>query len=431
MSGVVAVVAVTLLAYALVERLLRRTPLSGAIVFTAVGLLASGQVAGLITPSHSGHAATLVLELTLVLVLFTDAMAIHVSAWGTERRLPGRLLGIGLPLTMAAGGIVAWPLIPGLGVAGAALLASVLAPTDSALGLPVITDGRVPLLIRHALNVEGGLNDGLALPFVTIFLAVALEEEGVVGGGHVVQVFLRAILASGGIGAAIGVAGSFALRWSMARGWSARHWRSVALLSMAALSFALADAIGGSGFIAAWVAGFSAGVASRGTLAEAQQTPEELANAGTSVSFALFGAVFLAPALGHVTWQAVAYAVLSLSLIRLVPVAVSLLGTGLAPPTVAYIGWFGPRGLASIVFVVLTVEGSKLPHSDSIVVAVVATITLSVYAHGLSSRPLTDRYSRWFAGHPRHDLPPMESVPAPHQRWRRPTAAPVAGRAPD
>ena len=170
-----------------------------------------------------------------------------------------------------------------------------LAPTDSALGLPVITNPRVPRLIRHALNVEGGLNDGLALPFVTTFLALALEEKGAVGGGHVLGVLLRAVVASGAIGVVLGTGGALALRWSMAKGWSARHWQSVALLAMAALAFVLADSIEGSGFIAAWVAGLAAGLVSRGSLAAAQQTPEELANLGISVSFVLFGVLFLAP----------------------------------------------------------------------------------------------------------------------------------------
>ncbi len=396
MNAEVAVVAATLLGYAVVERLLRRTPVSGALLFTGVGLLASGQVTGLITPSRDGPSATIVLELTLVIVLFTDAMAIHVSAWATQRPLPVRLLGIGLPLTIVTGWLLALPLIPGIGIAEAALLAAILAPTDSALGLPVITNDSVPLLIRNALNIEGGLNDGLILPFVTIFLAAALEDESAVGGGHLFLVFLRAIVASAAIGAAIGLAGTFALRWSMARGWSGRHWRSVALLSMAALSFALADAIEGSGFIAAWVAGLAAGAVSRGTLERARQTPEELANIGTSVSFVLFGAVFLAPALANVTWQAAVYALLSLSVVRIVPVAVALLGSGLARQTTAYIGWFGPRGLASIVFADL-VATSGLPKQSLIVNVVMLTVAMSVLLHGATARWGAQRYATWFA----------------------------------
>ena len=331
MNDAIAVVAVVLLAYAAVERRLRPTPLSGAMVFTAAGLLASGQVTGLITPSHAGHGATAFLELTLVIVLFTDAMGVNAAGWAVEAPLPARLLGAGLPLTMAAGWAVGWALFPAAGVWGAALLAAVLAPTDSALGLPVISNERVPRLIRHALNVEGGLNDGLALPFVTIFLALALEQENAVGGGHVLQVLLRGLVASGAIGAAVGWGGTMLLRWSTGKGWSGPHWQSVALLAMAVLSFALADLIEGSGFIAAWAAGLAAGLVSRGSLAEAQQTPEELASLGVSVSFMLFGALFLAPELDQVTWATAGYALLSLTVIRMIPVAAGAARLGTRP----------------------------------------------------------------------------------------------------
>jgi sodium/hydrogen antiporter len=396
MVSVVAVVSVVLLAYAVVERRLRQTPISGAMVFTGVGLLASEQVSGLVSPSGHGHGAAAFLELTLVAVLFTDAMAVSGARWAAEASVPARLLGLGLPLTMVAGWVLAMALLPGTGLWGAALLAAVLAPTDSALGLPVITNPRVPRLVRHALNVEGGLNDGLALPFVTVFLALAQEEEGAAGNGHIVQVLLRAVVASGAIGVVIGAGGVLALRWSMRRGWSARHWQSVALLAMAALAFVLADAIEGSGFIAAWGAGLAAGLTARGSLAAAQQTPEELANLGISVSFVLFGALFLAPALAEVSWPAVTYALGSLTVIRMVPVAVALLGSGLARPTVVYVGWFGPRGLASIVFADL-VATSGLPEQRLILPVVMLTVGLSVLVHGLTAPWGAERYGRWYA----------------------------------
>jgi sodium/hydrogen antiporter len=417
MDDAIAVVAVVLLAYAAVERRLRPTPVSGAMVFTAVGLLASGQVTGLITPSHAGHGATAFLELTLVIVLFTDAMGVNAAGWAVEAPLPARLLGAGLPLTIAAGWAVGWALFPAAGVWGAALLAAVLAPTDSALGLPVISNERVPRLIRHALNVEGGLNDGLALPFVTIFLALALEEENAIGGGRVLQVLLRGLVASGAIGAAVGWGGTLLLRWSMSKGWSGRHWQSVALLAMAVLSFALADLIEGSGFIASWAAGLVAGLASRGSLAEAQQTPEELASLGVSVSFVLFGALFLAPELDQVTWATAGYALLSLTVIRMIPVAVSLLGSGLTGQTVAYIGWFGPRGLASIVFADLVVT-SGLPEQHLIVPVVMLTVGLSVVLHGITASWGAQRYGRWYAAAVARNPGIREAAEAPQVTYR-------------
>jgi NhaP-type Na+/H+ or K+/H+ antiporter len=386
-------------------------------VFTAVGLLASEQVTGLITTSRHGRGATVFLELTLVVVLFTDAIGVNATRWAVEASLPGRLLGLGLPLTIAAGWVLAWALFPGLGIWGAALLAAVLAPTDSALGLPVINNQRVPQLIRHALNVEGGLNDGLALPFVTIFLALAQEEETAVGGGQAVHVLLRAVVTSGAIGAAVGWGGTLMLRWSMGRGWSGRHWQSAALLAMAVLAFALADIIDGSGFIAAWVAGLVAGLASRGSLAAAQQTPEELASIGVPVSFVLFGALFLAPAIEHVSWTAAGYALLSLTVIRMVPVAASLLGSRLAPQTVAYVGWFGPRGLASIVFADL-VETSGLPEQHLIVPVVMLAVGMSVVLHGVTAPWGAERYGGWYAAAVARNPGIREAAEAPQVTYR-------------
>lgn len=418
MESAVAVVAATLMAYALVDRRLRQTPISSALVFTAAGVLASEQVTGLITSSVGEHGIAAVLELTLVIVLFNDAMGAGLGPWVTESPLPGRLLGIGFPLTIAVGWVLASVLFPGLGRWDAALLAAILAPTDSALGLPVINNKRVPPLIRHALNVEGGLNDGLALPFVTILLALAQEEEHTVGRGHSVSVFLRALVASGAIGVVLGAGGALALRWSMNRGWSSRPWQSVGLLATATLAYVLADLIDGSGFIAAWVAGLVAGLIARESLSAAQQMPQDVAQLGVSVSFVLFGALLLAPALEHATWTAVTYGLLSLTVIRMIPVAVSLCGSKVAPQTVAYVGWFGPRGLASIVFADL-VATSGLPEKHQIVPVVMLTVGMSVVLHGLTAPWGARRYGRWYAAAAARHPEIREAAEAPPIRLAR------------
>jgi len=221
------------------------------------------------------------------------------------------------------------------------------------------------------------------------------------------------------IGAAVGAGGTLLLRWSMRRGWSARHWRSVALLAMALLGFALADQIDGSGFIAAWCAGLVAGLLSRGELDEAQQTPEDLANLAVPVSLVLFGALFLAPALEHATWRAVGYAGLSLTVIRMLTVALALVGARLAAPTIAYIGWFGPRGLASIVFADL-VATSGLPAHSTIVTVVMLTVGLSVVVHGVTATWGARRYGQWYthAASVSPDLREAAEAPAVSYRVR-------------
>ena len=136
----------------------------------------------------------------------------------------------------------------------------------------------------------------------------------------------------------------------------------------------------------------------------------------------LFGAVLLEPALTELSWQLAAYAVLSLTLVRIVPVAVAMWGSHARAPTVGFLGWFGPRGLASIVFAVIVIEESQLPHEHLIVLAIYLTVGLSVLAHGLTAAPLADRYARWYEQHPRETPPPMESAPAEVTRARGPAA---------
>jgi sodium/hydrogen antiporter len=147
----------------------------------------------------------------------------------------------------------------------------------------------------------------------------------------------------------------------------------------------------------------------------------ELVNA---VTFTVFGAAILGPALDEITWQLAAYALLSLTLVRIVPVALAMVGTGARRPTLAFLGWFGPRGLASIVFGVMMLQEGDLPHERTLLLAIVLTVGVSVYAHGVSAGPLTERYVAWFEAHPRDRLPEMESVPVSEHRWRRPGAPP-------
>ena len=431
MGWSLAAVAATVLAFGAFSRRLELSLVTAAIFFVSAGLVLGSKGLGWIDIGLKTHQIRLLAELTLTLVLFGDASRIDLRTVGREYAVPARLLGIGLPLTILLGWAVGVAVVGSLAWAEALVLAVILAPTDAALGLAVVTDRRLPSRIRQGLNVESGLNDGICVPILFIALAVAGADEGRLSAGHAVRLVVEEI-GYGILGGLVaGVAAAVVLEVALRRKLVERAWLQIVPVAAAALAYGIAAPLGGSGFIAAFAAGLVFGALHRSSGGESTYLLDELGGLASGVTFVVFGAAIVGPVLVSLTWATAAYAVLSLTLVRMLPVAVSLLGTDARPPTVAFLGWFGPRGLASIVFVVLTVEGSKLPHSDSIVVAVVATITLSVYAHGLSSRPLTDRYSRWFAGHPRHDLPPMESVPAPHQRWRRPTAAPVAGRAPD
>lgn len=389
--------------YALFSRRLSSTPLSSAIVFVGAGILIGPAGLDIIDLEHDAAPIITLLEAALTLVLFTDAMTVRRRDLVAGGFLPGRLLGIGLPLSIGAGWLLAWPLLPGLTMWELALVGAILAPTDAALGKTAISNPRVPALVRHGLNVESGLNDGMVLPFFVVFLAAIpgtlYAEEG--AGG----VFWRALVLSTALGLLIGGLGGRLLQWSRARGWVTREWRQVHVLAVAVAAYALGVVTDGSGFIAAWVAGFAFGFALRhhptGREEESPDGTAEFAeNLGgllASLSLLVFGAVLLGPALEHVTWRIVLYALLSLTVVRMVPVALSLFGSGLRAPTVAYIGWFGPRGLASVVLGLLVVEESAhVPGVELLGSVVAVTVGLSVLLHGVSAVALAERYGRWY-----------------------------------
>ena len=386
-------VAACVLLFAVVQRRLATTPVTGPMIFVALGVLAGASGLGLI-PAGSVESTLVVdtvFQATLVLLLFTDAAALNVSSWRRESSLPGRLLGIGLPLTILLGTIVAAVVFPELDWWEAAIIAAVLSPTDAALGQAVISNTRVPTRIRHALDVESGLNDGISLPFVLVFIGFA-EEEARTG---VVSTFLIQIGVALAVGIAVGLAAGVLLAWARAVGYMGEAWSSIAVVAVAAVAFTAAALLGGSGFIATFVAGFSYGSATRGSLSRSEEFASDLGDALVPVSFLLFGALILEPALEHVTWPVVLMAILSLTIVRMAPVALSLVGSGSRWPTVLYIGWFGPRGLATIVFTALVVVESDLPGEGTITLVASTTVLLSVVLHGATAYAGSERYATW------------------------------------
>ncbi|MFD7395720.1 cation:proton antiporter [Streptomyces virginiae] len=386
--------------YALFSRRLSTTAVSAPMVFTGFGVAIGPVGLGLLGLEHDSELVLVLVEVALTLVLLTDAMSVHRKDLRVGGFLPGRLLGIGLPLTIGAGWLLAWPLLPGLTAWELALVGVILAPTDAALGKTAVSSPRVPPLVRSGLNVESGLNDGMALPFFVLFLAAlsgtAASQEGVAG------VFWRALVLSTVLGLAVGWGGGRVLRGARERGWVGGDWRQVFVLAVAACSYMLAVAVEGSGFIAAWVAGFAFGISLRRSPTvdrpaageDTADLAERLAELLASLSFLVFGAVLLGPSLEHLDWRVLTYAVLSLTVVRMLPVALSLAGTGLALPTVGYIGWFGPRGLASVVFGLLVVE-EHVPGVQLLGRVIAVTVALSVLAHGMSAAVLADRYGAW------------------------------------
>jgi sodium/hydrogen antiporter len=412
-------VGVMLIAYGAVSGRLRSLPVSAAMVFVALGLLVGSRALDLVEVDDASQLVRHLAEATLTLVLFCDAIRVNRGRLRRESGLPARLLGIGLPLTILAGTLAALALFPQLDLWTAAALATMLAPTDAALGLPVVTNPRLPSRIRQGLNVESGLNDGVCVPLLIVFLTIAQVEEGV-GQVEPVKVVAEEI-GFGAVGGVVaGALGALVLRVCARRGWMEATWRQIDALATALLAYTVAAALGGSGFIAAFTAGIVFGIVAADHAEEATFLSEQTGELLNAVTFLLFGAVLLGPALGALDWSVALYAVASLTLVRMLPVALAMAGTGMQRVTTGFLGWFGPRGLASIVFVLILLEESDLPERSLMLTVVVWTVALSVYAHGLTAWPAANRYADWYhARHQHHGIMP-ESVPVAEQRPRAP-----------
>jgi NhaP-type Na+/H+ or K+/H+ antiporter len=418
MKWELAIIAATVLGVAGVSHQLTGTSITPPMVFAAVGVLVGPLVIDEVTSAPTGEGVKTLAEATLAIVLFADASRIRPRALRREYAVPLRLLGVGLPLTIGVGTLLAAVLFSHLNAAEALVLAILLAPTDAALGEAVVTEPRLPERIRQGLNVESGLNDGICVPLLLIALAAADVEGHVEGSHHAIRIVVEQIGYGvlGGVGA--GLAAAAVVAAGSPRRLIGGSWLQVIPVAGAGLAYGIAVALGGSGFIAAFVAGALFGGLVSEQSEQASRLNEELGALLGGVTFLIFGAVLLGPALEHLSWQIVLYAVLSLTAIRMLPVAVALIGSGARAPTVGFLGWFGPRGLASIVFAVIVVEEAHLPGTETILTATYVTIGLSVLLHGLSAAPLARRYARWYESHTRSGVPVMESVATPVHRTR-------------
>jgi NhaP-type Na+/H+ or K+/H+ antiporter len=416
------IVALVLIGVAAVSKRISGTPLTPAILFVSIGLLVGPKFLDGIDIASTSETVRTLAEATLAFVLFSDSSRIDFGKLRRDLSLPLRLLGIGLPLTIAAGAIAGALIFDQLSLGEAAILAVILAPTDAALGQAVVTEPRVPGRIRQGLNVESGLNDGICVPL--LFAAVAAADVGSqISDGRSAGTLLLEEIGYGVIGGvAAGVLIGAVVIYAGRRDLIDGAWRQVIPAAGALLAYGTANALDGSGFIAAFVAGITFRAAIGRDPADMNLLTEEVGSVLNGITFVLFGAILLGPALGDLSWQLALYAVLSLTVVRIIPVAIGMLGTHARPPTLAFLGWFGPRGLASIVFAVILIEESNLPHEHLIVLAIYITVGLSVFAHGLTASPLADRYARWYEQHPRDKAPPIESAPAEVTRTRGPVA---------
>ena len=374
--------------YSVLAGRLARTPVSGALVFVAFGLAIGPYGPGFLDLDVKDEELRLLAELTLALVLFADAANADLAVLKRNFEIPQRLLMIGLPLTILLGFGIGVLVFDGLTLLEIAILATMLAPTDAALGKAVVTNKAVPAEIRESLNVESGLNDGICVPILFVFLALATASGG---EGNTLILSLTLVAEEVGIGAGVGCGLTLLSTWLLKlcadRGWVTDVWQQVTIPALAVGCLAAAQALGGSGFIAAFVGGLLFGALAKGHKHKFLHSAEGTGDILSLVTWVAFGVAVVGREAANFDWQVLLYAVLSLTVIRMLPVYLALTASGGSTVAKLFVGWFGPRGLASVVFAVIVVN-EQLPGGDTVAATAACTILLSVVLHGLSANPL-------------------------------------------
>jgi NhaP-type Na+/H+ or K+/H+ antiporter len=398
---------VLVLAYSLISRRLERVIFTAPILFTSAGMLTV--ILGPELRSHHGGLELFlkVAELGLVLLLFTDASRTDLGVLRSIRNVPARLLSTGMLLTILLGAAAAKLVFPALSWWEAGILASILAPTDAGLGQIIVNSPLVPMKIRQALNVEAGLNDGLSVPFLLFFIALA--GGGAAEGHERLFTFIVEQLGYGALlGIGIGLIGGWMLGIAHRRGWVAHAWLPLGVVMLPVLYWLLSESIGASMFIAAFVGGLAVQIGFKDVAKQSVEFTEGWGQLFNLAVFFLFG-MKVAQAWPQFGWDHVVYAILSLTVIRMLPVSIALAGTGLSRVTRVFMGWFGPRGLASIVLgLVYLEEAGGRAVGSAIPLAVMVAVLASIFAHGLSALPGMEMYARAVRAMP-PDAPELQS----------------------
>lgn len=387
----IAIFLVLIFVFGLFSHLAEKKPITAPMIFTLAGV-----VLVLIFPNYfegeiGNPPLLLFAEIALAVILFTDATHIQLRSILRRTNLEIRLLGVGMPLTILAGAIAAYLIFPGFLIWEAAILAVTLAPTDAGLGQVVVNSPLVPKRIRQALSIEAGLNDGLAIPFLMLFIALASARLGEFG-------FLEFLLAQIGLGIMIGFIlggiGSWLTEQAQRRGWIRETFQQLCLLSLAVIAWYIADVTGGNGFIAAFIAGLMTATVFEKAGEKTIRFKETWGQFLNLAVFFIFG-LLAAPYLNDLNIQVLFYAVLSLTLIRMLPVAISMKGSKLKSSSVLFLGWFGPRGLASIVLGLVFLETQVSLFGESLIILIiVATVLISVFFHGMTALLAIKLYAR-------------------------------------
>ena len=407
MEELLLILGVVIFLFALVSSKFDNSLITPPMVFTGAGVLIALLFKSYVEEEFAREALELVAELTLVIVLFIDASRINLPLLFREHKIPVRLLGVSLPLTVLLGAVIAVFMFGEFSIWEAALLAAILAPTDAALGQAVVSSPIVPVRVRQSLNVEIGLNDGVVLPLVMLFAALAsVSVEGGAEQSNWLVYWLMQVTLGPLVGVIVGFGGGYLLRAAKRRGLINENFLRLSGVALALVAWAGAIQVGGNGFIAAFVGGMSIS-------GFADSIGEPLRDFGEAegqmfglATFLLLGMIVLVPAIENADTSSFIYAGLSLSIVRMIPTALSLIGLKLKPSTVLFLSWFGPRGLASLLFALLVIGEFNLPHGEQILTISVLTVVFSIIAHGISAVPGARLYAAAIGNHADND--PLE-----------------------
>lgn len=390
-----AFLAFMILGYGLFSKISEKSVITAPMVFATVGIIIFLLTGDAFKEGIAAPWVKIIAEITLALVLFLDASTLNLKALFKERRLPVRLLFIGLPLTMLLGILVAIPLFPGENIWLIALMALILSPTDAALGLAVVTSEIVPMKIRQTINVESGLNDGIALPPILICVAILSGTAGAESGFSYWSLFtLKQFVYGPLIGGLVGWIGGRIVDAASKRGWMNTTFQRLSALCIAILAFSAAEMVHGNGFIAAFFAGMFLGTTTEEVRERIHEFGEAESQALILFIFFLLGMILVPFSFPYWDASAFVYAILSLTLIRMIPVAISLAGTGLSWRTVGFIGWFGPRGIASVLYLLMVIIDIGVAGHERLFAVISLTVLMSIFLHGITAVPLSQWYSK-------------------------------------
>lgn len=418
-----AIIALFILGFGLISGRIEKSVITPPMAFVIFGILLSPPLLGLLNLEVEHELVRIIAEFTLILVLFTDASRINLKLLRRDYNLPVRLLGIGLPLTIILGTILAVLLLGGrLEFWEAAALATILAPTDAALGQAVVSSPRVPICIRQSLNVESGLNDGICLPILLIFLSLAGTMEGTGTASFWFRFAAMQVILGPIVGVAVGYIGGWLVSQSVRYKWITHSFEDLSVLGLSLCAYAIAELVGGNGFIAAFCAGLTLGNTAPSICDCLYEFGEAEGQLLVLLIFMIYGSMMVFPALDSVNWQMVLYAVATLTIARMVGVAISVIGMKLRWYTILFLGWFGPRGVASILYGLLILEGDGIQGSEVMFSTMVVTVLISVFAHGLTAFPGANWYgkrmARFKATHEIPELMPRSEMPV-RLSWRK------------